>query len=357
MSALVSISAEHSAPDQDERFAVHRITSLPIVVLSPHNQCNCRCVMCDIWKIREPEAMLTADMERLLRSFVELGVRWVAFTGGEPQLNSSLYQFARMLRSQGIRVTLLTAGLLLEEQAEAVAGNIDDLIVSLDGPSAIHDRIRRVPHAFDRMKTGVRMVQQMRPGMDVRGRCTVQKMNHCALRATIGAAKEIGLRSISFLAADVTSTAFNHPENWSAEQRGHVVLESREVDELETEIEAVIRLNWTDLQSGYIVEGPDKMRRIVRHFRAYLGELEAVSPACNAPWHSAVIEANGNVRPCFFHPALGNIHDQSLPEILNSSHALQFRSGLKIPLNPVCRKCVCSLHYKPQESQVFRCAR
>ena len=30
---------------------------LPVVVLSPHNQCNCRCVMCDIWKIREPKRL------------------------------------------------------------------------------------------------------------------------------------------------------------------------------------------------------------------------------------------------------------------------------------------------------------
>ena len=346
--------AERSALGRTETLSAHRITALPIVVLSPHNQCNCRCVMCDIWKIRDPEAILMSDMERLLRSLVELGVRWVAFTGGEPQLNSSLFHFARMLRSEGIRVTLLTAGLLLEEQAEAVARNIDDLIVSLDGPSGIHDRIRRVPHAFDRMKAGVRAVLQLGPEIAVRGRCTVQKMNRCALRATIDTAKSIGLRSISFLAADVTSTAFNHPESWSAKQRSPVALESREVDELDTEIEALISFNEADLQSGYVVEGPDKLRRIVRHFRACLGELEAVSPVCNAPWHSAVIDASGNVRPCFFHPVIGNLHDQSLPEILNGPRALQFRSDLNIPLNAICRNCVCSLHYQPQESQVVR---
>lgn len=354
MGGLVSISTERSALNQNQSFSAHRITALPIVVLAPHNQCNCRCVMCDIWKIREPEAILMSDMERLLRSLVELGVRWVAFTGGEPQLNSNLFYFARMLRSEGIRVTLLTAGLLLEEQAEAVARNINDLIVSLDGPSTIHDQVRRVPHAFDRMKAGVRAVQQLRNEITVRGRCTVQKVNRRALRATIDTAKAIGLRSISFLAADVASTAFNHLESWSAKQRSHVALESRDVDELETEIEALISFNVADLQSGYVVERPDKLRRIVSHFRACLGELEPVSPVCNAPWHSAVIDATGDVRPCFFHPVLGNIHDQSLPEILNGPRALQFRNDLNIPVNAVCRSCVCSLHYQPEESQVVK---
>src|SRR5215472_2978030 len=149
MNTLVSISPEGSGPDRNESLRAHRITSLPIVVISPHNQCNCRCVMCDIWKIREAHEMQIADMERLLRSFGQLGVRWVVFTGGEPQLNARLFDFARMLRSEGVWVTLLTAGLLLEHQAEEVANNIDDLIVSLDGPATIHDRIRRVPRALD----------------------------------------------------------------------------------------------------------------------------------------------------------------------------------------------------------------
>ena len=28
----------------------HRIHTLPVVALMPHSRCNCRCVMCDIWK-------------------------------------------------------------------------------------------------------------------------------------------------------------------------------------------------------------------------------------------------------------------------------------------------------------------
>lgn len=354
MHTLVSISAERSSLDRNASLGAHRITSLPIVVISPHNQCNCRCVMCDIWKIREAQEMQLADMERLVRSFGQLGVRWVVFTGGEPQLNARLFDFARMLRSEGVWVTLLTAGLLLADQAEEVANHIDDLIVSLDGPSTIHDRIRRVRHAFDRLRAGIQAVQRLRPTITVRGRCTVQKGNHNALRATVEAAKDIGLWSISFLAADVTSTAFNHPQDWSANQRNQIALNTREVDELEAEIEALITLHDADLQSGFVVESADKLRRIARHSRVYLGEVEAVSPLCNAPWHSTVIDASGNVRPCFFHQTLGNIHDQSLPEILNGARSLQFRHDLNIAMNPICRNCVCSLHYQPEDSRAVK---
>ena len=111
--------------------------------------------MCDIWRIRDAKEFSVADLERQIASFRDLGVRWVVFTGGEPQKNSRLPILARMLRDEGIRVTLLTAGLLLAAQAEAIAATVDDVIVSLDGPPALHNRIRRVPKAFERLAAGV----------------------------------------------------------------------------------------------------------------------------------------------------------------------------------------------------------
>ena len=39
---------------------------------------------------------------------------------------------------------------------------------------------------------------------------------------------------------------------------------------------------------------------------------------CNAPWVSTVMEADGTVRPCFFHEAYGNIKSGTLESIINS---------------------------------------
>ena len=33
--------------------SAHVIRELPILVILPHSRCNCRCVMCDIWRIRQ----------------------------------------------------------------------------------------------------------------------------------------------------------------------------------------------------------------------------------------------------------------------------------------------------------------
>jgi MoaA/NifB/PqqE/SkfB family radical SAM enzyme len=327
--------------------SLHQIHSLPVVVLSPHNQCNCRCVMCDIWKIREPKEITPADLERHLDSFRKLGVRWVVLSGGEPQRNRQFCTLARMLRGLGIRVTLLTAGTLLSSEAELLEAAIDDVIVSLDGPAPVHNRIRRTPLAFELLVDGVRSLRRFRPEMIIRARCTVQRENHAWLRATVRSAKEHCLNSISFLAVDAASDAFNHPKGWTQRNADSVILDAQQVEALEGEIEELIHEYRSDLDSGFVVESPAKLQRIVQQFRVYLGQVQAVAPRCNAPWVSAVVDADGAVRPCFFHPAFGNIHDRSLEEIVNSPRALRFRRELDIEQNPICRQCVCSL-YVPQ---------
>jgi Fe-coproporphyrin III synthase len=350
MSSLVSNGIlPESAGCNAADHATHQIGRMPVVVISPHNQCNCRCVMCDIWRIREQKQITPVDLERQLASFRDLGVRWLVFTGGEPQMNGQLSSLAKMLRAEGIRVTMLTAGLLLQSQAESIAATIDDVIVSLDGPPAVHDHIRRVPGAFARMGAGVAALRKFRPEMAVRARCTVQKANHRVLCAVVQSAKETGLNSISFLAADLTSDAFNRPQGWLPERQDRVALNVQEVEVLDAEVERLISEHQHDLDTGFVVESANKLRRIVLHFRAHLGQAQHVAPRCNAPWVSAVVEASGDVRPCFFHPSFGNIHNQSLHEIVNGPTALKFRANLDVATNPVCRRCVCSLHIPRSE--------
>jgi Fe-coproporphyrin III synthase len=122
------------------------------------------------------------------------------------------------------------------------------------------------------------------------------------------------------------------------------------VEELEQEIQRLIDEHAGDLTSGFIAESPAKLARIVLHFRACLGQLEPVAPRCNAPWVSAVIEAGGDIRPCFFHRPLGNTRDGALHEVLNGPQALQFRRNLDMASDPICQRCVCSLYVPNPET-------
>ena len=136
---------------------------LPILVLEPHNRCNCRCVMCDIWKRTDAQEISAAELERHLADIERLGVEWVVFTGGEPLMHSDLFRLSTLLRDRGIRTTILSTGLLLERNAARIVESTDEVIVSLDGPAKIHDEIRRVPGAFESLAKGVRALHEIAP--------------------------------------------------------------------------------------------------------------------------------------------------------------------------------------------------
>ena len=311
---------------------------LPVLVLEPHSRCNCRCVMCDIWKTTDSREISMAEMERHLTDIERLGVEWTVFSGGEPLMHSDLFQLARLLRGRGIRTTILSTGLLLERYASQVVEHIDDVIVSLDGPAPVHNAIRGIPGAFERLAAGVREIHQHAPGYSISARCTVQALNAAYLRATVEAARQLGLRSISFLAADLSSAAFNRSTPWPIERQAAV---APCLSQLEREIEALIDTYPAD---SFIAESPEKLRRIAAHFRAYRGLEPYAAPRCNAPWVSAVVETNGDVRPCFFQPAIGNLANGTLAEVLNSHMAVSFRENLDVATDETCRRCVCSLY-------------
>ena len=326
------------------------LSRLPILILSPHSRCNCKCVMCDIWKARDAREISADELERHAASIEGMGVEWAVFTGGEPLMHSDLFRLCRILRGRGIRVTILSTGLLLEKHAEAIVTNVDDVIVSLDGPPETHDRIRRVPGAFEMLSRGVMTIRSLREDFPVGARCTVQRLNHAQLRATVAAAHAIDLTGISFLAADLTSDAFNRAGASLADRQSRTSLTAEQLPALEAGIELVIR---TGECGGFVAESPEKLRRIVRHFRAHLGYAEPAAPLCNAPWVSVFVEADGLVRPCFFHPPIGKVDAAtSLGDVVNGHAAVAFRAALDVASDSVCKRCVCSLNWQKPVAEI-----
>jgi Fe-coproporphyrin III synthase len=321
------------------------LESLPILILNVHSHCNCRCVMCDIWKKSSHEEIHAADLERHRESFRKLGVRHVVLSGGEPLLHTDLVPLCRFLQTLNVRLTLLTTGLLLFRRAREVTEYFDEVIVSIDGPAEIHDAVRRVPGAFALVCKGVATVRALRPEMRITCRTTVQRINHSHLCAAARAAKQAGFDGISFLAADLMSEAFNRPLVWPGDRQNEIALTPPEIAVLESELAALATMEG-ELGAGFVSENEEKLGRIVRHFRAHLGLAPTEAPICNAPWVSAAIEVDGSVRPCFFHRPVGDIRSQTLEEVVNGSRARQFRHDLNVQTNPVCRRCVCSLNYR-----------
>src|SRR5207248_2759841 len=284
--------------------STHRIYSLPQLVLMPHSRCNCRCLMCDIWQANSDKRELSReDIEHQMDSFLNLHVQRVVLSGGEALMHQNLWLLCELLRelNDDLAITLLSTGLLLKVFAADVVKWCDEVIVSVDGSRAVHDSIRRVPRAFDRLAEGIAALRAERPGYPVSARCVLQRNNFRDLPNIISAAHEIGLNRISFMAVDVSSRAFNRPERWEEPRVAEVALDAAEAAEFAAVVEETIAHNAADFDSHFISESPQKLRRLPQYYAALNGLGPLPTTVCNAPWVSSVVEADGTVRPCFFH--------------------------------------------------------
>lgn len=318
---------------------------MPIAILMPHSACNCRCVMCDIWKGNKNAKQLTEeDIQNLLTSLKQLDTRRVVMSGGEALLNKNFFRFCEILKQKDIKITLLSTGLTLDHHAENIIRYVDDVIVSLDGDRELHDEIRNIKGAFDSLAAGVKTLKTLKPGFPVAARCVIHRFNFKRWGHIVTAAQDIGLDSISFLPADVTSQAFNRETVWSSERQDDVLIHQDELPLLEKVIEALINDFKPEFASKFIAESPQKIRKIGQYYSAQHGLSSFPAKACNAPWVSVVVEADGAVRPCFFHDVIGSVKEAPLTDIINSPESREYRRKLDTQTNETCVKCVCYLN-------------
>ena len=304
--------------------------------------------MCDIWKGNHNLKQLQeADISGLLCSLKKFGTQQVLMSGGEALLNPNFFLFCKMLKKENIRISLLSAGLTIKKHAAQITEWIDDIIVSLDGDAALHDTIRNIPGAFQKLKDGIDAVRSIVPDFHISGRTVIHRLNYRRWQAIIETAAEIGLDSISFLPADISSNAFNREIAWTEPRQDEVLLAKEELPVLQAVIDDMIMQYKDDFANGFIVESPQKIQKIHDYYSAQHGLNPFPYKKCNAPWVSAVIEADGNVRPCFFHEVIGNIQEAGLDTIINSERAIAFRKNLDMDKNDTCRKCVCYLNLSP----------
>jgi GTP 3',8-cyclase len=122
--------------------------------VSVTDRCNYRCTYClpedGISHVDRDDILRFEEIVALVRCFVELGVRRVRLTGGEPTVRRDLVQLVRMLRAIPALedIALSTNGHMLPELAQPLRqAGLDRLNISLD--SLDPDRFARITRRGD----------------------------------------------------------------------------------------------------------------------------------------------------------------------------------------------------------------
>jgi MoaA/NifB/PqqE/SkfB family radical SAM enzyme len=158
-------------------------------------------------------------------------------------------------------------------------------------------------------------------------------MNLGELEAIVEAARDLGAHHASFLPLDAASAAFGGDPG----ARAALIPGADQIASFELAVDRLAARGSFD--DGFVLETPDRLRALARHLRASAGLAPFERPRCDAPWWSVVVEADGALRPCFFHPALGDARS-GLPSVRASS---SYRGALRRirALNATCERCVC----------------
>ena len=93
----------------------------------------------------------SAEALRLCDELKELGCEYIVLSGGEALLRSDWEKIARHIVHLGIQASLITNGLLINEEiADRIRrAGICRVALSLDGLEATHNYIRRHPRSFE----------------------------------------------------------------------------------------------------------------------------------------------------------------------------------------------------------------
>jgi Fe-coproporphyrin III synthase len=340
---IAGVSSAHVASNALVRLNVrtHLTLALPIVLYAPTSRCNSRCVSCDWWRSDGARDLRREEVAALSRELPELGTKLVVFTGGEPLVREDVFELADLFRAQGVVLHLLTSGLALERHAAAIAARFSAVTISLDGHTPELYRSVRGVDGLEAVERGVRRLKELAPALPVRARSTLHKRNFRALPALIDKANAMGLAQVSFLAADSSSGAFGRGGS-SAESPHGLLLDAAEATEFERVIEKALTTHAAAFRRGFVAERGERLRHLARYYRAHLGREPFPRVRCNAPWASAVIEADGTLRPCFFQPPVGNVRTKPLRALLDDE-MVRFRRGLDVGCDATCQRCVCSL--------------
>jgi len=161
------------------------------VVLDLTRRCNLRCAMCRTWESPRRAELEADEIGDVLARMTEL--RWLDLTGGEIFVRADIHAVLRAVLDATPSVRMLhfqTNGWFRDRVLAGVAlvrsrrPELEPVVtVSLDGPEALHDRIRGRSGSFARAIATARALADV-PGVDVHVGTTVTRANADALPAT-----------------------------------------------------------------------------------------------------------------------------------------------------------------------------
>jgi MoaA/NifB/PqqE/SkfB family radical SAM enzyme len=288
-------------------------------------RCDARCVMCNIWQSDKSGELSLEDWRGILANRLFAGVQSVSLTGGEPTLRHDLPELAELLMQKlpALRRLTVTTNALATERVVRQCTSLLDLCaahsvrffvgISLDGVGAVHDEMRGIPGAFDKVQQTVQELQSLRSrGLRMGVNCTLTNRNLHQAGSLRRWSSERGL-SVNWI---VASFADSYYANTASEDNLAITGEQRE------DLIAFLQTLGTHKTPG----------NLAAYFHAdAAGMLErgkARTTPCVFQKDGFMLDARGDLQYCMYSRVLGNAKQQNAADVYFAVENLAHRQEL-----------------------------
>jgi MoaA/NifB/PqqE/SkfB family radical SAM enzyme len=353
-------------------------------------QCNLRCIMCDIGRrnahpdqgIRSPlvqsiragdDEMTTADWLTVIEDLSHFVPKpLILLTGAEPFLYKNILSITETVIAKKLPLHITTNGTLLSTYARRLVDlckqpGAMDITVSLDDIGENHDAIRGVTGTFQKPIEGMQSVARFRnergqdfPAINIT--CTISNYNfkNLAAFAEWFITEKIPIESITFNhlwfknAAIVEAHNRLYGKQWPAGQENIGDIDIAAIDM------SLVQHHLQHIRKKYahtslrIHQQPDLNAEEARIYYSDPCRLVFYN-RCTALWRNISITPKGNVilSPLCFLPPVGNVKTRPLSISWNSSDFKQVREQIrKAKTYPACSRCCMLFGSKPKSYKV-----
>lgn len=331
------------------------------VTLFLTHRCNLHCQMCGQWGeggVTKKQSAQYIQTELSLNDLISIINDLSSFRpnitlfGGEPLLYPDCLKIIKYIKQRGMHCLIITNGSLLKDMAEEIVDSkLDELNVSLDGNTELHNQIRTMPGLFEKIMNGLKQINyfklkenKKKPLINLQ--CTINKENYQHLEQLIDVAEEAEANSLTFHnLIFLKQGTLNKQKEYdkllgctSSDWEGFIFEPGIEPELLYEKIEKILSYKYRFSIDFY----PNFSYKSIIQYYQNPDYIPYEYPCrCLSPWVVAYIDPSGQVKPCLnFSYSYGNIKNNKFSEIWNGKKAIIFRQLLnKKRLFPVCVRC------------------
>lgn len=331
------------------------------IVLGVNNVCNLHCKMCDVGTqnletnfaqnllgshpLNMPIELYRTIIDQTAQYFPKAKIGY-AFT--EPLVYPHLKESLIYAKEKGLKTTITTNALNLKRKADdLVEGGLSELYISLDGLEETHNYIRGNKKSFQKAIEGIEYIAELENAPDISIYCVITEWNYKELKEFASFFNQFNIKDMGFMHQNYITeeiALIHNAKYGSLYKATHSNIEETDfskmdINELDAEIKSVKSENYS-FELGFYpdIEGKDELNSYYHQPEKKMGRT------CNDLFTNLMIKTDGTIIPAHgrcYNVTMGNIYNNSLNEIWNSSDYGRFRkevvqAGGQLP---ACSRC------------------